>query len=333
VIDRCGFARIALACCSVLPLVVSCADSDKSVRHIGVLTSARPGEDAFEDFAAPLRELGWIEGKNLAVERRYASFEPGRLEVLADELVQLKPDLIISRGTNPTLAAKKATAKIPIVMAAASDPVASGIVTSLSRPGGNVTGYALMGPELISKRASVVHEMLPAAQRIAFIIPLKSVDPEKRPGGINAFIRDQAVAAYRSLGVELITVDLASPFGSKEAENAIDEAARSGVNAVDFAVGASRSAIEAANARRLPVIVHSREDLEAGGLMYLEVNMDDRPQRIAVIVDKILRGTDPSSISVEQPTKLVLAINVKAANALGLAIPQSVVLRADEVIR
>jgi putative ABC transport system substrate-binding protein len=331
--DRRIFARTALACCFVLPLVVSCSDSDKSMRRIGVLTSARPDEDAFEDLAQPLRELGWIEGKNLVVERRYASFQPGRLDVLADELVQLKPDLIISRGTTPTLAAKRATTKIPIVMSGASDPVASGIVTSLSRPGGNVTGYALMGLELISKRASLVHEMLPAAQRIAFIIPLKSVDPEKHLGGINVLIRDQAIAAYRSLGVELVTVDLASPFGNKEAENAIGEAASSGVQAVDFAVGASRSAIEAANTRRLPVIVHSREDLVAGGLMYLEVNIDDRPRRIAVIVDKILRGTEPSNISVEQPTKLVLGVNVKAANAIGIAIPQPVVLRADEVLR
>jgi ABC-type uncharacterized transport system substrate-binding protein len=131
----------------------------------------------------------------------------------------------------------------------------------------------------------------------------------------------------------MITVDFARPFGDKEAENAIAEAARSRVHAVDFYVGGSASAIEAANARRLPVIVRSREQLEAGGLMYLEVNLDDRPRRVAAIVDKILRGAKPADIAIEQPTKLTLGINVKAANALGISIPQAIVLRADEVIR
>ena len=332
VIDRRGFARIALASCVVLPLVVSCAD-DKTTRRIGVLVSGPPETVSFEDLAAPLRELGWIEGKNLVVERRYSSYQPGRLDVLAVELLELKPDLIISRGTAPTIAAKKATTTVPIVMAGASDPVATGIVPSLSRPGGNVTGYAFMTPELIAKRAQVVHEMLPGAQRIAFVIPLVAVEAQKYPGSINAFIRDQALAVYRSLGMEMIAVDLARPFGDKEAENAITEAARSRVHAVDFYVGGSASAIEAANAHRLPVIVRSREQLEAGGLMYLEVNLDDRPRRIAAIVDKILRGAKPADIAIEQPTKLTLGINVKAANALGIAIPQAIVLRADEVIR
>jgi putative ABC transport system substrate-binding protein len=332
VIDRRRFVCIALVGSLTTPLVLVACTRER-VYRIGVLMSGPPDGDAFEDFAAPLLELGWIEGKNLVVERRYGSYQPGRLDALAVELVELKPDLIISRGTTPTLAAKKATTTIPIVMSGASDPVATGIVPSLSRPGGNITGYAFMTPELIAKRAQVVHEMLPAAQRIAFVIPLAAIEAQKYSGSINAFLRDQALAVYRSLGMEMITVDFARPFGDKEAENAIAEAARSRVHAVDFYVGGSASAIEAANARRLPVIVRSREQLEAGGLMYLEVNLDDRPRRVAAIVDKILRGAKPADIAIEQPTKLTLGINVKAANALGISIPQAIVLRADEVIR
>ena len=331
-IDRRDFARITLANLLVAPLVLA-ACTRETVYRIGVLSPGPPGEDAFEDFAGPLRELGWSEGKNLVVERRYASWQPDQLQAHAQELVVLKMDLIISRGTSPTRAAQKATTTIPIVMSGGSDPVAMGIVASLSRPGGNVTGYTFMAPEVITKRAQVVHEMLPAAQRIAFVIPLVAFDAEKDPGHINAFLRDQALAVYRSLGVELITVDLARPYGDKEAENAIAEAVRSRAHAVDFFVGVSQSAIEAASARRLPVIVRSREGLEAGGLMYLEVNVDDRPRRVAAIINKILRGAKPADIAIEQPTKLTLGINVKAANALGIAIPQSIVLRADEVIR
>jgi putative ABC transport system substrate-binding protein len=331
VIDRRGFGRIALAGIVgiVLTLVGSCADSDKTVRRIGVLAPGPPDADAFEDFAAPLRELGWIEGRNLVVERRYAEWQPGRQGVLAEELVRLKPDLIISRGTQPTLAAKSATATIPIVMSGGSDPVAMGIVPSLSRPGGNVTGYAFMTPEVMAKQVQVMHEILPAARRIAI------VEPELEGGtvGVNAFLLEQAEVIYRSLGAEPFRVKFARPFGGDQGANTIADASRQGAHAVYFFVGESQAAIEVATALRLPVVVHSREALEAGGLMRLEPDLADRSRRVASMVDKILRGARPADIPIEQPTKFVLGVNVKAASALGIAIPQSVVMRADEVIR
>jgi len=327
VIDRRGFVRIAIAGL-VLPLAVSCGDGDRTMRRIGVLATMdqmASGQDVFEDFAAPLRELGWIEGKNLAVERRHMN--------LAEELVRLNVELIISRGSVATLEAKKATTTIPIVMSSSTDPVALGLVASLSRPGGNVTGYANMGPEIVGKRVDVVHELLPSARRIAVIDPEidnRDTDPI---AAINALLLQQESTTYRSLGVEPIRVELKMPYENSEWENAFAEAARLGASAVDLYIGGPPAIIEAASAHRLPIIVTTREGLEAGGLMYLGINQDDRPRRVAAIVDKILRGAKPADIPVEQPTKFTLGINVKAAKSLGITVPQSLLLRADEVIR
>lgn len=326
-IDRRGFTCIALASL-VLPLVVSCADSDRKVRRIGVLAGAdlmAPGQDAFEDFAAPLRELGWIEGKNFVVERRHMT--------LAEELVRLKVELIITRGSVATREAKKATTTIPIVMSSSADPVPLGLVASLSRPGGNVTGYANMGPEIVAKRAGVVHELLPSARRIVVVDPEvdnKDTDPI---AAINALLLEQESATYRSLSVEPIRIELKMPYENTQWQNAFAEAARLDASAVDLYIGGPPAIIQAAAAYRLPIIVTTREGLGAGGLMYFQANLDDRPRRVAAIVDKILHGAKPADIPVEQPTKFKLGINVKAANALGITIPKSIVVRADEVIR
>src|SRR5262249_11841290 len=302
----------------------------ETVHRIGVLSPAPPSQDGFEEFVKPLRDLGWIVGKNIAVEQRYADWHGDRLGPLAEELARLDVELIISRGTAATIAAKKITTTIPIVMSSAADPVAMGIVASLSRPRGNVTGYATMEPELITKRAGVIHEILPAAKRIALLVPELA---EGVSSPTNAFLYQQTDIVYRSLGVEPIHVNVARPYGSREVESAVAEAARLRVNAVELPGGGSREGIEAANALRLPAIVRTRQLLEAGALMYLHFNRDGRARRVAAIVDKILRGARPADIAVEQPTKFTLGINVKAANALGIAIPQAVVMRADEVIR
>jgi putative ABC transport system substrate-binding protein len=338
VIDRRGFVRTALAGFA-LPLVVSCADGDK-LRRIGVLTPSSPNEDLFkEELEPPLRELGWVVGRNMAVEWRDANLHFEQLVPFAEELVRLKVDLIVCWGSSTTRAAKKVTTAIPIVIAAAGDVVATGIVPSLSHPGGNITGYSNMGSEVAVKRAAVVHEILPAVQRIAVILPPGTISSEKivseknAPKNINTLVVEQEYATYRSLGVEPISVELAEPFGNKEWENAIAEAVRRGAHAVDLFVGDSRAAIEAASVKRLPVIVPNRQALEAGGLIYLDMDQDDRPRRVAAIIDKILRGARPADILIEQPTKFKLGINVKAANALGIAIPQAVIMRADEVIR
>jgi putative ABC transport system substrate-binding protein len=324
VIDRRGFACIALAG-FVLLLLASCGDGgDKQTHRIGVLAGQDAG-DSFAEFAAPLRELGWIEGKNLVVERRHMN--------LADEMVRLKVDLIISRGSVATLQAKKVTTTIPIVMSSSADPVTLGLVASLSRPGGNVTGYANMGPEIVGKRAGVVHELLPSARRIVVIDPEidnKDTDPI---AAINALLLQQESATYRSLGVEPIRIELKMPYENTQWQNAFAEAARLGASAVDLYIGGPPAIIQSASTYRLPIIVTTREQLEAGGLMYFQANLDDWPRRVAAIVDKILRGTKPVDIPVEQPTKFKLGINAKAANALGISIPQSIVMRADEVIR
>jgi putative ABC transport system substrate-binding protein len=331
-IDRRGFARSAIACLA-LPLVVSCEEArDTKMRRIGVLSPNLSGEDPFEEFAAPLRELGWIEGKNLSVERRAGDGQSDWAH-FAEELVRLNVELILSRGSVATLEAKKATTTIPIVMSSSADPVALGLVASLARPGGNVTGYASMGPEIVAKRAGVVHELLPAARRIAVIDP-EIADKESDPiAAINALLLQQESTTYRSLGVEPIRIELAMPYENMQWDNAFSEAASRGASAVDLYIGGPPEIIRAASAQRLPIIVTTREQLEAGGLMYLEIDQSDRARRVAAIVDKILRGAKLADIPVEQPTRFKLGINVKSASALGITIPQSVVMRADEVIR
>jgi putative ABC transport system substrate-binding protein len=308
--------------CAITPLIVRAQTATK-MRRIGWLSpSARSEEAEVDEYLAPLRQLGWIEGRNIVVERRFTEDRGAKLDAAAQELVQMKVDLIVTDGTPATLAVKKATATIPIVMAA-GDPVATGLVASLAHPGGNVTGYSMVSSETTAKRAALLKELLPSLQRVAYLFAQSN--PISRLGA------KQAETAYRSLGVRTILIDPEfMPVGGFLAE-----AARQGAQAVDvpgFNKSDAVGFVERAMRYHMPVM-SNRDVVEAGGLVSFDFDADEVRQRVAVIIDKVLRGMKPADIPVEQPTRFHLLINLKSAKALGITVPQSILLRADEVIR
>ena len=274
----------------------------------------------------PLRELGWIEGRNLAVERRFANLQVDPLRPYAEELVRLKVEVILTFGTEAAFAAKNATTSIPIVLSSAGDPVGTGLVASLARPGGNITGYSIVSSEIEAKRAALIHELLPAAQRIALV-----VDPSNR---ISGALRKRADEAFRSLGVQPIFIEATS---EQQLLDVPAEAVRQRAQALEMPAGitgaSARRLMQSAIGYRLPIVVPDRDLLEAGALMAFYPNTDDLGRRVAAIVDKILRGAKPADIPIEQPTRFTLLINLKTAKALGNTVPQSLLLRADEVIQ
>jgi putative ABC transport system substrate-binding protein len=295
------------------------------MRRIGWLSSAeRSSEAEIQNVLATLQQLGWIEGRNIIVERRFTGSHE-LLPAAAQELVRMNVDLIVTDGTPAALAAKKATAAIPIVMAGAGDPVAMGLVASLAHPGGNVTGYSMVGPEIATKRAELLHDLLPTVQRVA--LPINPGNP------IFQLLSRQAEAAYRSLGVQAIFID------PESVKSFLDEAVRQGAQAVDGNFlwldtdAAAAAFVERALHYRLPIMSMGREVVEAGGLVSFDTDDDEADQRVAVIIDKILRGAKPADIPVEQPTRFHLILNLKSAKALGLTIPKELLLRADEVIQ
>ncbi len=318
-----------VGCVLLAPLAVRAQGSPR-IRRIGILSPGPgPSEDEFEVSVVPLRELGWIEGKNIVIERRYAKWNLDQLRPLADELVRLGVDMIVAFGTPAALAAKNVTTTVPIVRGTAGDPVGTGLVASLARPGGNITGYSIVFPEIVAKRAALVHELLPTAQRVAVMVS---------PKGFSAIAdvrRKETDAAYRSLGVRPIFIEVLPPYNNNEnawAEG-LREAVRQQAQALELPGANVGALIQAAIGYRLPVMVIDRGMVEAGGLLYLEVNDEDRGRRVAAMIDKILRGAKPADIPIEQPTRFTLVINLRTAKALGITVPQSLLLRADEVIR
>jgi putative ABC transport system substrate-binding protein len=317
---------------TLLQYVASTRAAEK-MRRIGILDTADPSD--FGDYgndsvwSAAMRELGWIEGKNFVIERRSGSVD--RLPVLAQDLVNRKVELIVAGGGTPTiLAAMNATRTIPIVMWSVADPVAQGIVASLSRPGGNVTGFAVLPVETQTKRISLLREILPGTQKVG--------DLEDATNPATRMLHNQFEQAYRSLGIQPIFVEVARP---DELEGAVEAMTRQRVQAVNVPdahwIYANRSwlnIVRAASKHRLPVVVDTpQEILEGGALFAYTLNYDELQRRNAAFVDRILRGAKPSDPPVEQPTKFDLEINLQAAKALGITIPQSVLLRAEKVIR
>jgi len=273
-----------------------------------------------------MRELGWIEGKTYVSEDRFAGDDIASLRSAADELVRLKVDVIVTLGTEAALAAKNATTTIPIVMASVGDPVGTGLVASLAHPGGNITGYSLLTEEIETKRAALVHELLPEAQRIAVMI-----NPRNRLVGR---VRKWIIEAYRALGVEPIFLEIVD---ETQFERAAAQAVQQRAQALTVSVEGSPTAIgklmEAAVRYRLPTMAFDREMLEAGGLICFQYDSDEQDRRVVALIDKILRGARPGDIPIEQPTRFTLAVNLRTAKAVGITIPQSILLRADEVIR
>jgi len=304
------------------------AQTATTARRIGVLSSgARPTPAELQQIYAPFRELGWIEGQNLFIERRYANGRAELLRPLAEELVRLKVELIATFGTGATLAAKNATTTIPIVIITAGDPVRSGLVASLARPGGNITGYSIIGPEIDAKRVALLRELLPAVQRVGVLE--NSTNPHWRA------VRKEFEQTCRLQGMQPIIIEVAA---AGELENAIAEMARRRAQALfvqgDTLFNDNRVPLMSTALRyALPTIGTSKDMLEAGALVFYAQNEAEQNQRYAAFVDRILRGAKPAELPIEQPTRFELGINLKTARALGITIPQSLLLRADEVIQ
>jgi putative ABC transport system substrate-binding protein len=273
-----------------------------------------------------LRELGYVEGKNIVIEYRYAEGKLERLPDLAAELVRLKVDVIVTTG-GAVLAAKKAGATIPIVVAGAADPVGSGLVSSLARPGGNITGLSLMTPDLDGKRLELLKEGFPKVVRVAFLW---------EPGGSRGNLTlTEMESAAKALGVKLLSLEVRS---LDDFDSAFARAKRDGAQALITSPGPllntqQRQVLDFAAKNRLPAMYSTSEFVEAGGLMSYAPNYFDLWRRAADFVDKILKGTKPADIPVEQPMKFDFIVNLKTANQLGLKIEPNVLVRAQRVIR
>jgi putative tryptophan/tyrosine transport system substrate-binding protein len=276
-------------------------------------------------FVQRLRELGWVDGRNLAIEYRWAEGRPERVSEIAAEFVRNKVDVIVTVATPPTLAAKQATAVIPIVFAAVSDPVGTGLVASLARPGGNVTGLANQMSDTVGKKLEILREVVPDLRRLAIMTNVGNPASVLEMG--------EAQAAARKLGLEVTTSEIRRAKDIAPAFKALRERADALYLCPDPLMNTNRTGINIlAVGARLPTVYGLREYVEAGGLMSYGPNLPDQFRRVADIVDKLLRGAKPGDIPVEQPTRFDLVINLTTANALGLEIPAALLARANEVI-
>jgi putative tryptophan/tyrosine transport system substrate-binding protein len=291
------------------------------VSRIGLLSSASGGS---EPFLQGLRELGYLEGKNIAIEYRFADGSLDRLPALAAELVRLKVDIVVAVGGPAVHAARKATETIPIVMATAGDPVDQGFVASLARPGGNVTGLSSLTTNLAGKRLELLKEIIPTLSRVGVLW---------HPDVLGRSWKESQLAA-RERGLQLQLLEV---HGPKDLDGAFRAASRERTQALvalrspAVVVGLKRIA-ELAITNRLPAIYDDRAFVEADGLMSYGTNQADLHRRAATYVDKILKGSNPADLPVEQATKFELIINIKTAKALGLNIPPALLLRADQII-
>ncbi len=335
--DRTGSAnrrwmkRLALALVGLFALLLA-ADAQEhkpgKVPRVGLLSdeSVSLAWAALSAFSKGLRDLGWVEGQNFTFERRYAEGKYEVLPGLAAELVRLRVDVIVPFGTPATRAAKNATETIPIVFARVGDPVGSGLVRSLARPGGNLTGVSVLSVELGAKRLELLREALPGVTRVGLLW-----DPSFSPAAPEL---RQIEGAARSFGVEIQPVAVQRP---EEFEGALLAMKRQRAGAVYvmggivFSEHPKRLADLAAKIR-LPIMAWRRELVEAGGLLSYGPNFPDMYRRAAGYVDKVLKGAKPADLPVEQPTQLELVINLKTARTLGLTIPPSLLARADQVI-
>jgi putative tryptophan/tyrosine transport system substrate-binding protein len=276
-------------------------------------------------FVAHLRELGWIEGSTITIEYRWSQGRTERYAEIAAEFVRLKVDVIVTVGSAVPIV-RQATATIPIVFAVGIDPVGSGLVASLAQPGGNVTGLSIQANELAGKRLEIARELVPRLHRLAIMFNVGNAQPVLEMG--------ETQAAARMLGFEVVPLVIQRPEDIASAFQALKTRADALYVAVDQLIVANRtSIITSALGARLPTIFSTRDFVKAGALMSYGPSYTERFRHAADYVDKILRGTKPGDIPVDQPTKFELVINLKTAKALGLTIPQSILVRADEVIQ
>jgi ABC-type uncharacterized transport system substrate-binding protein len=309
---------------------VAPAQQPTKIPRIGYLIGASPTAYSYraEPFRQGLRALGYVEGKNIVIEYRYAEGKLDRLPALAAELVRLKVDIIVTAGPLPTRAAKEATTTIPIVMTNDPDPVGTGFVASLARPGGNITGLSTLAPELSGKRLELLKETVPRLSRVAVF------GTSTRPD--HAQVLREVELAAGALKVKLQYLDV---LDLKDIETAFRAAGKGQAGAVLWRVAggiasAHRTAIvELAVKSRLPVMYDDGRYVEPGGLMFYGVNVLDLDRRAATYVDKILKGRTPADLPVEQPMKFEFVVNLPAAKKIGLTIPPNVLVRANKVIR
>jgi ABC-type uncharacterized transport system substrate-binding protein len=277
-------------------------------------------------FRQELSKHGWIEGRNIAIEYRFAEHKEERLPELVADLVRLKVDLIVVSGIPPALAAKKATTTIPIVMTNSGDPVGRGLVTSLARPGGNITGNATLSPELITKRLEVLKDVIPKLARVGLLRTPEGQDPQLKE------LRPAAQA------LKLKLEEIETQPDAKGLESAFQTAKKKQVGAImtttnRYFFAERKRIVELAGKYRLPAIYPEKEFIDEGGLMSYGTDLTDSYRRAAVYVDKILKGAKPADLPVQQATKFEFIINLKAAKQIGLTIPVRVLERANQVIR
>jgi ABC-type uncharacterized transport system substrate-binding protein len=305
------------------------AQQSKKVARIGYLSVLSPASDSarIEAFRQGLRQAGYADGQNFAIESRYAEGKLDRLPDLAGELVRLQVDVIVVGGSTATRAAKNATKLIPVVMAHGSDPVELGFVASLARPGGNITGLTHLAPELGGKRLELLKEIIPQLSLVAVL-----TDPGTQGHGPQ--IKELEVAA-RGLGVQLRPIEVRGP---NELESAFSAMTTGRASAF---IGLQQPTLDRLRAKivdlaaknRLPAMYPNSEYVETGGLMSYAADIVVMFRRSATYVDKILKGTKPADLPVEQPTKFEFIINLKAAKQIGLTIPPNVLVRADKVLK
>jgi putative ABC transport system substrate-binding protein len=295
-----------------------------TIGYLGT-TTASAQRKSLAVFLQRLGELGWPEGQKVAIKYRWADGRNDRAAEIAIELVREKVDIIVTSGAGAVIAAKQATSVVPIVFAIASDPVGTGLVASLARPGGNVTGLSYQASDLSGKRLELIRELVPGLRRLGVVANISSPGAEVEMRGVQMMAK--------SLGVDVATPE----FRRVEGIGAAFEALKGGVDAVyvcaDPLVNNNRARIAAlALGAQLPTVYGERENVEAGGLMSYGPNLADLFRRAAELVDKVLRGKKPFDLPVEQPTKFDLVVNLRTAKALGIEVPPTLLARADEVI-
>jgi putative tryptophan/tyrosine transport system substrate-binding protein len=310
---------------SILAMVLAAtAQPAGKVPRIGWLTTGvRPAEPhpLLEAFRQGLRDLGYVEGRNMRIESRYAESQEDRCPALAAELVRLPVDVLVAAGTAPIQAAQHATSTIPIVMAWGTDPVAQGFVASLARPGGNITGLSAMRHDLLGKQLELLTQMVPTASRIAVLT--NPANPA------NVLQMREVQRAAQVVGVQLHVLEARSP---DDLERVFAALPREGVHAL-LLNWARTDAVALALQSRLAAMYNGRRDVEAGGLMSYGPSQPDMHYRAAYYVDRLLKGTPPADLPVEQPRKFELVLNLKTAQALGLTMPPTHLILADEVIK
>lgn len=309
------------------------AQQQQHTWRIGSISLASPGpSEIAAAFVQRLRELGYVEGRNLVLERHYASGDTTRLPQMAADLVQRKVDLIVVQTNYIAEVVKRATRTIPIVIPLASDPVGAGLAESLARPGGNVTGLSMMSPELSGKRLQLLREIVPDLRRVAVLVLAHATEPGLATG--SRLLVDQLQQAAQQVGVVIlpqavgVEADIPKAFAAMRREGARALV----VQANALSVTHRKLIAELAARQQLPAIYDSRLATEEGGLISYGPDYADMYRRSAELVDKIFKGTHPGEIPFEQPSKYEMVVNLKAARALGLKIPQSILLRADQVI-